>query len=178
MFEEMDVRALKAAQTLYDATEWAVLRYERPNQAYESSWPGRRYDIALQIFRNHTGKAYEEPESTFAVRAEDGSDAAEGMILSEEGALTVTGNYYWRLEKPAWLKVACPDFYHPETWVDCECGYAGVTQLRLHTLVPPLIGEDELRFVFWRFVLLIRWPPKMPENSEARLSEASCFVTA
>ena len=149
MFEEMDVRALKAAQTLYDATEWAVLRYERPNQAYENSWPGRRYDIALQIFRNHTGKAYEEPESTFAVRAEDGSDAAEGMILSEEGALTVTGNYYWRLEKPVWLEVTCPELYQPEEWGECTCGYAGETPLKLRIIVPPLLPSGELRFTIY-----------------------------
>ncbi len=150
MQREIDMKALKATQTLYDATEWAVMRYERPNQKYENSWPGRRYDIALQIFRNHTGSDYEQPELSFEAVTADGADAVEGFTLFEDGGLTVSSNYYWRLEKPAWLDVTCPDFYDPEAWVDCECGYAGATQLRLSAIIPPLFAGDELRFLIFR----------------------------
>ena len=150
MQREIDMKALKATQTLYEATEWAVMRFERPNQKYENSWPGRRYDISLQIFRNHTGADYEQPELSFEALTADGADAAEGFTLFDKGDLTVTSNYYWRLEKPAWLKVTCPDFYDPQAWVPCECGYAGATPLRLSAIIPPLFAGDELRFLIFR----------------------------
>jgi len=151
MRNEIDLKALRGAQTLYDATEWAVLTFERPDQRYENSWPGNRYEIALQIFQNHTGAAYEEPERLFDVAASDGTDATEGFILFEDGELIVTSNYYWRLEKaPAWLEITCPALYDPEKWEPCACGYSGTTRLRLNTLFPPLFPDAELRFMIYR----------------------------
>ena len=151
MHSEIDLNALKAAATLYDATEWAVMRYERPSQAYENSWPGSRYEIARQIFKAHTKKAYREPELVFSARTEEGAAATGGFILFGDGSLTVTSNYYWRLESwPAWLEARCRRFYFPEEWEDCACGYAGETEIRLSASVPPLIPEGELVFTVYR----------------------------
>lgn len=151
MAQELDQRALKATKDLYEATEWAVLRYERPNQDYENSWPGRRYEIARQIFRAHTGADYDEPPLLFDVRTADGADAAQGLTLTGDGALSVTGNYYWRLtRKPAWLEATCPAVYRPEEWESCACGYAGETPIRLSVPVPPLWPEGELVFAVYR----------------------------
>lgn len=151
MESEIDLNALRATATLYDATEWAVMRYERPSQAYENSWPGSRYEIARQIYRAHTGKAYEEPELEFDVATADGHAAASGFILFGEDTLTVKSNNYWRLEKkPAWLDAQSPKLTKPNQWEPCACGYAGETTVRLSALLPPLNPDGELRFVIYR----------------------------
>ncbi len=151
MKSEINLTALKGTQTLYEATEWAVMRYERPNQAYANSWPGNRYRIALQIFKAHTGKAYEEPELAFEVKTSDGTNALGGFILFGEGELTVTSNYYWRLSRlPFWFDALCPDFYDADEWAPCACGYGGTTALRLSTVVPPISSQQQLRFEVFR----------------------------
>ena len=151
MQSEIDMGALKATETLYEATEWAVLRYERPNQAYPNSWPGRRYVVALQIFKAHTGKAWEEPPLEFGVRTSDGADALGGFAFSDEAEITVTSNYYWRLSRrPLWLEAQCPNYYDARTWETCACGYGGTTTVRLHFAVPPILPGHVLRFEIWR----------------------------
>lgn len=151
MRSEISLGALKGTQTLYEATEWAVMRYERPSQAHRNSWPGSRYRIALQIFKAHTGKAYEEPELEFEATTPDGADAREGFILFGEGELTVKSNYYWRLSRlPFWFDARRPDFYDSENWEACACGYAGTTTLRLSTIIPPIARQQQLRFEVYR----------------------------
>lgn len=151
MQSEINLSALKETQTLYEATEWAVLRYERPNQAYENSWPGNRYRIALQIYQAHTGKAYDEPALAFEVTTEDGTNALGGFILFGAGEIAVTSNYYWRLSyKPIWLNVEAPDYYDQEAWKPCACGYGGTTTLRLSTIIPPYAREHQLHFEVYR----------------------------
>ena len=151
MKSEINLAALKGAETLYEATEWAVLRYERPNQAYENSWPGSRYRVALQIYRAHAGKAYDEPDLAFEVKTENGANALDGFTLFGEGGLTVTSNYYWRLSyRPIWLDVEAPDVYDPQAWEACACGYGGATPLRLSTIVPPYARAHQLRFEIYR----------------------------
>ena len=151
MESELDFDALKTTQTLYEATEWTVLRYERPNQAYKNSWPGSRYGIALQIFEAHTGKPYEEPPLAFDARTEDGANALEGFILFTSGELDVTSNYYWRLTAcPMWAKATSPGVYDPETWGPCACGYGGATPIRLEVPIPPAVREGELTFKIYR----------------------------
>lgn len=151
MKSEISLKALKRAETLYEATEWAVMRYERPNQAYANSWPGNRYRIALQIFKAHTGRAYEEPTLEFEVKTADGANALEGFILFGEGELTVTSNYYWRLSyRSFWFDAQSPDFYDAKKWEPCACGYGGKTRVRLSTVVPPLARQHQLRFEVYR----------------------------
>ncbi len=148
---ELDFDALKATQTLYEATEWTVLRFERPNQAYRNSWPGSRYGIALQIFEAHTGKPYDEPELAFDANTGDGADALEGFDLSAGGELDVTSNYYWRLYScPLWAKATSPSVYDPDKWGPCACGYGGTTTIRLDVPIPPAVREGELVFKIYR----------------------------
>ncbi len=151
MESELDFDALKATQTLYEATEWMVLRFERPNQAYRNSWPGSRYGIALQIFEAHTGAPYEEPELAFDARTEIGANALEGFILFTSGELDVMSNYYWRLSSCSpWVIATSPGLYDPETWGPCACGYGGATPIRLDVPIPPAVREGELVFKIYR----------------------------
>ena len=146
MKREIDMNALKNTESLYEATEWAVLWYERPNQAYENSWPGSRYAIARQIFAAHTGKPYEEPELAFALLDADGKSVGDGFALAGDARLTIRSNYYWRLkcDKP-WLNIQRGQLYEPEAWETCQCGYFGDTELRLRALVPPISRKARLR---------------------------------
>ena len=50
--------AVAVVLSLYAATEWAVLEYERPNLRYANSWPGTRYALGKAIYRRRTCKAY------------------------------------------------------------------------------------------------------------------------
>ena len=148
---EISLGTLKGFDTMYEATEWVVLSYERPNQAYANSWPGSRYEIAKQIYAAHTGSEYEEPEAAFEIHAADGADAAGGVDLDGERTLTVSSNYYWRLTgRPAWLEVTTPAPGDESTWTPCVCGYGGETPLRLRAILPPVNPEAELRFEIFR----------------------------
>ena len=148
MKNEIPMGELKAAQSLYEATEWAVLRYERPDQSYRNSWPGSRYVIARQIFRNHTGRDYEEPELAFYARTSEGADAAAGCSFAEAGCrLTVGSNYYWRVRCDVpWIEVCGLD----EDGVarKCVCGYAreGEKTLALKLRGLPLTRRARLTF--------------------------------
>lgn len=164
MQRELDMNALKATKTLYEAAEWTVMRYERPNQRYANSWPGTRYEKGCTIYRKHTGKAYEEPALEFSVYYGDNNALEAGALaLSAEamGRLTVSSNYYWRLtqvdadtveEKP-WLAVKAPSFYYPTVTEDCVCGYAGQKALALSVVQHLEPGKDyaaTLRFEIYR----------------------------
>ena len=164
MAREVDQAALKATQTLYEAAEWAVMRYERPNQRYANSWPGTRYEKGLEIYRRHTGRDYEEPELSFAVKLGEGEDAPEAtsVTLTPEGTavLTVASNYYWRLTQTEstvedWLEVQAPSFYRPELSEKCEygCPCEGEKALTLTVAQPPEPGQtyrSTLRFEIFR----------------------------
>lgn len=166
MRQELDMDVLKATKTLYEAAEWTVMRYERPSQRYANSWPGTRYEKGLAIYKKHTGKAYEEPESAFTVKYGE-SDALEAGALALDagamGSLKVSSNYYWRLtqaetgeegEAP-WLAVKGPAFYYPTLTEDCVCGYAceGEKALALSAarpLEPGVTYSATLRFEIYR----------------------------
>lgn len=143
---EIDLGGLKATQTLYEATEWAVMCYERPNQAYENSWPGSRYAIARQIYQAYARQSLQEPEANFEIVDANGEAISVEWTFNGEGTLTVSSNYYWRLKAPAWLDVQTPQFYFPDEWEACACGYAGETQLRLGLFALPLVREGTLEF--------------------------------
>jgi len=167
---EIDLTALKATETLYAATEWATMRFERPNQDYENSWPGSRYEIARQIYRAHVGRAYEEPELEFEVLSGDGSALSEGLTFDGTGALTVRSNYYWRLKAPYWLDAQARQFYFPEEWEACACGYEGETEVALELAALPLLEEgSQLEFEIYtasrakRTVALVYTGETLPE---------------
>lgn len=176
MRQELDMKTLKATKTLYEAAEWAVMRYERPSQRYPNSWPGTRYEKGRRIYKNHTGKAYVEPALKFSVRT---GDEKTGMVdVLEAGtlvldvdaplSLTVNSNYYWRLtqvdydkvnldkvEEKSWLDIQCPSFYFPTRMEPCVCGYAcdGDKALTLTVAAPPEPGQTysaTLRFEIYR----------------------------
>ena len=163
MAREIDVDSLKEAGSLYDVAEWTVLKYERPNLRYRNSWPGTRYEKGLEIYRNHTGRDYDEPPLRFSATW-NGMDAAnpEGVRLSLDGAatLTVNSNYYWRLEQveptaAGWLDVRCAQVYNPQATELCVCGYAseGDKALTLTAAKRPGPGETyaaTLRFEIYR----------------------------
>ena len=100
--EEIRLDALKTTVSLYAATEWAVLEYERPNLRYANSWPGTRYERGKAIYRRRTGKAYVEPELECDI---DSGDVPARLRPEEEqdekavaeATFTVRCNYYWRL---------------------------------------------------------------------------------
>ena len=169
MRQELDMKTLKATSTLYEAAEWAVMRYERPSQRYPNSWPGTRYEKGRRIYKNHTGKAYAEPALKFSVQS---GDVKTGMVdVLEAGtlaldmdaplSLTVNSNYYWRLtqvdydkvnfdevnhdevEEKSWLEIQCPSFYFPTRMEPCVCGYAcdGDKALTLTVAAPPEPGQ-------------------------------------
>ena len=138
---EINLTALKAIGTLYEVAEWATMRFERPNQVYENSWPGSRYEIARQIYRAHVGWDYEEPEMEFGIHGENGDSLADGLAFDGAATLTVRSNYYWRLKAPYWLDVQARHFYFPEEWEACACGYAGETELKLDLAALPLLRE-------------------------------------
>lgn len=129
---EIDLKSLKTAETLYDVTEWAVLRYERPSLAIANSWPGTRYEKGKAIYQRHTGKPYDEPALHFAATVDGESAISEagvrwGGVRPPE--LTVRSNYYWRLEQieptvEGWLDLRCPSPYRPDELERCVCGYA------------------------------------------------------
>ncbi|MBR2798038.1 MAG: hypothetical protein IKE17_09895 [Clostridia bacterium] len=171
MRQELDMKTLKATKTLYDAAEWAVMRYERPSQRYTNSWPGTRYEKGRRIYKNHTGKAYEEPALKFSVRSGDGKTGmtdvlkAGALVLDAETPLTLTvnSNYYWRLtqvdydevDEGSWLQIQCPSFYTPTRMEPCVCGYAcdGDKALTLSVAAPPEAGQTysaTLRFEIYR----------------------------
>ena len=171
MRQELDMKTLKATKTLYDAAEWAVMRYERPSQRYTNSWPGTRYEKGRRIYKNHTGKAYEEPALKFSVRSGVGKTGmtdvlkAGALVLDAETSLTLTvnSNYYWRLtqvdydevDEGSWLQIQCPSFYTPTRMEPCVCGYAcdGDKALTLSVAAPPEAGQTysaTLRFEIYR----------------------------
>jgi hypothetical protein len=166
MRQELDMKTLKATKTLYEAAEWTVMRYERPSQRYSNSWPGTRYEKGKRIFRNHTGKDYEEPELAFTVKYGNANALEAGTLaldVDNPGSLTVNSNYYWRLTQvdanvEGWLEVKCPSFYYPKSRTeDCVCGYAcdGDKTLTLVFATPPKAGETyraTLRFEIYRGV--------------------------
>ena len=166
MRQELDMKTLKATKTLYEAAEWTVMRYERPSQRYSNSWPGTRYEKGKRIFRNHTGKDYEEPELVFTVKYGNANALEAGTLaldVDNPGSLTVNSNYYWRLTQvdanvEGWLEVKCPSFYYPKSRTeDCVCGYAcdGDKTLTLVFAAPPKAGETyraTLRFEIYRGV--------------------------
>ena len=169
MAKELDMAALKATATLYEAAEWAVMRYERPNQRYVNSWPGTRYEMGRVIFRNHTGKDYVEPELRFSVKHGDADALAEGRLAlaaDAQESLVVDSNYYWRLTQvyatvDDWLEVRCASFYHPEQTEPCVCGYVceGEKTLTLSVAEPPEPGETRsvtLRFEIYRGKRVVR----------------------
>ena len=149
---ELDFGALTATRTLYEAAEWAVLCFERPNQRYPNSWPGTRYEQALALYKAHTGRDYEEPALEFEV-ARDGEPVGEGLALP--GDIAVRSNYYWRLEVDGdWLEATCPALYGDELEA-CRCGYAldGEKPVYLAPALPLLPGGDyraTLRFEIFR----------------------------
>ena len=164
MHQELNMDALKATGTLYEAAEWTVMRYERPNQRYANSWPGTRYEKGRAIYKRHTGKAYKEPALEFSVKyGKNDALAAGALALDAEamGSLTVTSNYYWRLTRvdaeaegeAPWLAVKGPSFYYPTVTEDCVCGYAGEKALALSVARPLEPGKDysaTLRFEIYR----------------------------
>jgi len=164
MREELDMKVLRATKTLYEAAEWTVMRYERPNQRYANSWPGTRYEKGRAIYKRHTGKAYEEPALEFSVKyGKNDALAAGALALDAEamGSLTVKSNYYWRLtlvdadeiDEAPWLAVKGPPFYYPTVTEDCVCGYAGEKALALSVARPLEPGKDyraTLRFEIYR----------------------------
>ena len=164
MRQELDMKTLKATRTLYEAAEWTVMRYERPSQRYSNSWPGTRYEKGRRIFKNHTGKDYEEPELAFSVKYGSANALEAGTLaldVDSPGTLTVNSNYYWRLSQvdatvEGWLEVKCPSFYYPTTRTeDCVCGYAcdGDKTLTLVFATPPEAGQTyraTLRFEIYR----------------------------
>ena len=143
---EINLGALKATETLYDAAEWAVMRFERPNQAYESAWPGSRYEIARQIYQAHVKQPYEEPALEFEIRDSNGNAVSDEWRFDGTGALFVSSNYYWRLKAPAWMDAQARQFYFPDDWEACACGYAGETELRLGLAALPLARRGALEF--------------------------------
>ena len=164
MRRELDMEVLRATKTLYEAAEWTVMRYERPNQRYANSWPGTRYEKGLAIYKKHTGRAYVEPALAFSVMYGK-NDALETGTLALDaeamGSLTVTSNYYWRLtqvdageaDEAPWLAVKGPSFYYPTLTEDCVCGYAGEKALALSVARPLEPGKDysaTLRFEIYR----------------------------
>lgn len=164
MHEELDMKAVRATKTLYEAAEWTVMRYERPNQRYANSWPGTRYEKGRAIYKRHTGKAYGEPALEFSVKyGKNDALAAGALALDAEamGSLTVKSNYYWRLtqvdadeiDEAPWLAVKGPSFYYPTVTEDCVCGYAGEKALALSVARPLEPGKDyraTLRFEIYR----------------------------
>ena len=159
MRQDINLAALAATKTLYDATEWAVMHFERPNQAYENSWPGSRYAIALQIFETHANRPYDEPAPAFSILNAEGDDLSNGFILDTFAELSVSSNYYWRLDAPDWLSVECRDYYAPDAWEERACGYSGETTLRLRRSRLPLLREGELRFEIYTGDRAVRTVP-------------------
>ena len=163
MRQELDLKALRAMTSMYQVVEWATLEYERPNQSYANSWPGTRYEYALEIYRNRTGQGYLEPAQRFVL-----TDGGAGLIgrdgirlrPGEDAALTLNANYYWRLElldetAAGWLEVLGEDPDAPEGLAPCACGYArdGDRRLVLRAAQTPLPGgsyEATLRFEVYR----------------------------
>lgn len=152
MTQDINLPGLKATESLYDATEWAVLHFERPSQKYANSWPGSRYEIALQIYEAHVGRPYEEPELSFEV-------SADALSLDEGCEFTVTSNYYWRLRAPDWLEIECISPYDPETWESYPCGYAGETSVRLRRKSLPWVRDWEARFEIYNTDKVVRAVP-------------------
>ena len=164
MGSEIDMASLKSTHNLYEASEWAVMFYERPDQRHANSWPGTRYEMGKRIYRAHTGRDYEEPELRFSIlTAEGGEIPPEGLELPAAGEgvrIAVRGNYYWRLEvagetEGGWLRVEAPAFYRPEQMEPCECGYVcdGDKILTLSVDKIPPLGQTygaTLRFELWR----------------------------
>ena len=166
MRQELDMKTLKATKTLYEAAEWIVMRYERPNQIYVNSWPGTRYEKGRRIFKNHTGKDYVEPDLAFSVKYGKNNALEAGTLALDPdamGSLTVESNYYWRLsltdadeiDGAPWLAVKCPSFYYPTLTQDCVCGYAcdGEKALALSVAQPLEPGNTyraTLRFEIYR----------------------------
>ena len=163
MGSEIDMAALKSTRSLYEAAEWAVLAYERPDQRHANSWPGTRYERGREIFRRHTGRDYDEPERRFSATWGGGDALGAGEVAvryGEETTLSVRSNYYWRLEqvdatKKGWLEVRCPSLYRPDQTENCVCGYAcdGEKPLTLTVKRLPPVGQTyraTLRFEIYR----------------------------
>jgi len=163
MQKELDMKTLKATQSMYEAAEWTVMRYERPSQRYANSWPGTRYEMGRRIYKKHTGMDYAEPELAFSVKRGTADALKAGTLAldaDKPGALTVSSNYYWRLtqvdvDEEGWLEIKCPAFYYPTRTEDCVCGYAceGEKKLTLGVAAPPEPGRTHtatLRFEIFR----------------------------
>lgn len=151
MRNEINLDALKATETLYDATEWAVMVFERPNQNYKNSWPGSRYDIARRIYRAHTGKDYKEPRLRFRTRDGNGGRMPEVLGIDGEAAMRVESNFYWRLTRvPSWLVIERSSPETPDKWERRPCGYAGGTALRFSIARVPALRDATLVFEIYR----------------------------
>ena len=148
---EINFGALKATQTLYEATEWAVLSFERPSQDHPNSWPGSRYDIARQIFKARVGKPYEEPPLRFRLSTPSGGEPGGVIAIDDEFTLIVDSNYYWRLNGlPAWLDAQRRSLDGPDEWEPRACGYSGRTALRLSVAHIPPLRRAKVRIEIYR----------------------------
>ena len=185
MHQELNMDALKATGTLYEAAEWTVMRYERPNQRYANSWPGTRYEKGLKIYKNHVGEAYPEPELEFSVKYGRNNALDVGTLALDDdamGSLTVDSNYYWRLTQvdatvEGWLGVQCASFYYPSKTEACVCGYPceGEKALALSVLTPPGPGETytaTLRFEIYRGKHEVKTVKISVTGAEAKATEA------
>ena len=150
---ELDISTLQSYTSLYEATEWFDIQFEKPDQSEANSWPGKRYAKALAAYKKYTGVAYTEPALNFSVTHggtnvitntgyKMNHNAAEGAT----GKLVVTSNYYWRLTQvnetvSGWVGITCPKLYYPNKTVNCVCGYAGTTTLTLKVNKVPAVGQ-------------------------------------
>jgi len=163
---ELDLGALKATRTMYEAAEWVTMTFERPSQALANSWPGNRYRRAMEIYRAHTGRDYDEPKLRFSVKYGDTALHADGCALVAPGApgpagtLAVKCNYYWRMEQVdgeggEWLRITARSAYGGGDWERCDCGYLadGAKALRLEVVKAPPLGvtyRTTLHFTLYR----------------------------
>lgn len=177
--DEIDLGALKATDTLYDATEWAVLEYERPSLRHANSWPGTRYELGKALYKRITGRAYAEPALEFEI---DIGDVPTRLLPEEEqhdkavaeATITVKSNYYWRLAVDGgdgWLDVSCRSYYHPDRMEPCACGYAleGEKPLTLRFSALPAAGEAwkaTLRFEIYRGGHMLKTVPILLTGGE------------
>ena len=149
---ELNLTKLQSFTSLYEATEWFVLWFEKPSQAYSNSWPGTRYAKALYAYKKQMGKDYSEPAVSFSVKR-NGVDVTsackltDNMAVSSTASIVVKSNYYWRLSQEnstvnGWLTITCPKLYYPSQTVNCECGYAGETTLTLKVNKVPAVGQS------------------------------------
>lgn len=149
---ELNMTTLQSYSSLYEATEWFDIWFERPDQGSANSWPGTRYAKALHAYKKYVGSAYSEPALNFSVK-QNGTNVISGyklpdnLAISSTATLAVSSNYYWRLSQESstvsdWLSITCPKLYYPNQTVNCECGYAGNTTLTLKVNKIPATGQS------------------------------------